>query len=98
MRRPCCKKLAQFHGPECRMRSRQFQLLRTEIQVSEPVKVGAPQGRKFVEQVRERLAVAVSELRLPVDGIERTRRSVQQNRLNPDHPVCSFQVCEMPHY
>src|SRR5262249_832813 len=75
----CCKKLPERYPTQRRMGTHQFQLGWLQIQSSKVHEiVGAPLG-KFVQQCRDRFAVTVAELRLPVERFKRPIGTVLQD-------------------
>src|ERR1700733_12202108 len=74
------------------MPSMTLQVLLHQIHCAQLAKVFSPQTGKFIQQLPERLSLALSYLRETVEGLECLRVAELQQHLRPRHPVGSFAV------
>jgi hypothetical protein len=66
-----------------------------QVERSEPLQILGSQSREFIQQVRERLALAVTILRRPIEAIERPGFTELQNDLGALNPVRPFPMNQM---
>src|SRR5690242_14669361 len=95
MRCPGCQEFRQRHDSEGRMPSAPLEIFRLQIQRTQLVQVFRPQTGKFIQQLSQRLALALSYVSLPIEGVKRPALAKLQNDLRAWDPIRAFAVNQM---
>src|SRR2546423_13927644 len=77
------------------MCSAPLQVLRAQIQGAQIIKIFRPQAGEFIQQLRQRSAVALALLSPAVEGLEAFSLAKLQDHLRSRHPVGALAVNEM---
>ena len=95
VRGPCRHELPQRYSTQRGMGTHQFQLGWLQIQISKLHEiVGAPLG-KFVQQCRDRFALAIAELRVSIEGLKGLIGAMLQDDHHSRHPIRFLPVNQM---
>ena len=92
---PSREKLAQCHETKGRVRAGEIQLRASESQASKILEIARAKPCKFIQQIDDRLSLALSELCEAVEGRECDGGPVLENDVHTRHPIGLFAVDEV---
>src|SRR5215467_11405823 len=84
---PGCQQLRQSYYAESGMQSAPREIFGPEVQRAQLVQAFGPQTREFIQQLRERFALALAFLRVAIEWLKRLALAELKDSFCARHPV-----------